>query len=132
MSENQFSISALENHPNHVRALGMISIEIGILEIRLGQMLGAIIGIDTDASLKSRLMSDEHAAYKLVGWNFASHDTVNHERKEFARGEASTNTIEGMFSILKRGLYGTYQRVSEDHLQRYLCEFDFRYSNRGA
>jgi transposase-like protein len=83
-----------------------------------------------NASLKSRLMSDENKAYKLVGWNFASHDTVNHEREEYARGEVSTNTIEGMFSILKRGLYGTYQRVSEDHLQRYLCEFDFRYSNR--
>lgn len=83
-----------------------------------------------NASLKSKLMSDEHAAYKLVGWNFASHETVNHERKEYARGDVSTNTIEGFFSILKRGLYGTYQRVSEDHLQRYLCEFDFRYSNR--
>ena len=46
------------------------------------------------------------------------------------RGEVSTNTVEGFFSILKRGVYGTYQHVSEAHLQRYLAEFDFRYSNR--
>jgi hypothetical protein len=55
---------------------------------------------------------------------------VNHSAGEYVRGEAHTNTVEGFFSILRRGLYGMYQHVSEAHLHRYLHEFDFRYSNR--
>jgi transposase-like protein len=82
----------------------------------------------------SRFMTDEHTLYRPVGWNFASHQTVNHSREEYARGKGddlvTTNTIEGFFSIFKRGLYGVYQHVSEAHLQRYLSEFDFRYSHR--
>jgi hypothetical protein len=74
--------------------------------------------------------------YLLEGWKagerFASHRTVNHAQEEYVRGDASTNTAEGYFSILKRGLYGIYQHVSEEHLHRYLAEFDFRYSNRIA
>jgi hypothetical protein len=50
---------------------------------------------------------------------------------EYVRGDVHTNTIEGFFSILKRGVYGTYQHVSEAHLQRYLSEFDFRYKQSG-
>jgi transposase-like protein len=83
-----------------------------------------------NVSKKSHLVTDEHQAYATVGWNFASHETVNHSLREYARGHVSTNTIEGFFSILKRGLFGTYQHVSEEHLQRYLNEFDFRYSHR--
>ena len=86
--------------------------------------------IAANASRTSRLMTDELAAYKFIGWNFADHQVVNHGRREYARGEANTNSVEGFFSILKRGLYGTYQHVSDTHLSRYLCEFDFRYSNR--
>jgi hypothetical protein len=56
--------------------------------------------------------------------------TVNHSVKEYVRDTAYTNTIEGYFSILKRGIYGLYQHVSEAHLGRYLAEFDFRYSYR--
>jgi hypothetical protein len=55
---------------------------------------------------------------------------VNHSAKEYVRGDAYTNTVEGYFSILKRGIYGVYQHVSEAHLKRYLAEFDFRYSYR--
>jgi hypothetical protein len=75
-------------------------------------------------------MTDEFMTYTGLGWNFASHQTVNHSQKEYVRGEAYTNTVEGYFSILKRGIYGVYQHVSEAHLHRYLNEFDFRYSNR--
>ena len=60
----------------------------------------------------------------------ALHGTVNHSAKEYVRGDVYTNTLEGYFSIVKRGIYGVYQHVSEAHLKRYLCEFDFRYSNR--
>jgi transposase-like protein len=82
------------------------------------------------ARVDSRFMTDESPIYTGVGWNFASHGTVVHSAKEYVRGEVYTNTIEGYFSILKRGIYGIYQHVSEAHLHRYLCEFDFRYSNR--
>jgi hypothetical protein len=66
----------------------------------------------------------------MVGEEFASHESVNHSIYEWARGSVSTNTIEGAFSIFKRGMRGVYQHCSEAHLQRYLAEFDFRYNNR--
>ena len=57
---------------------------------------------------------------------------VNHSIGEYVRGDIHTNTIEGYFSILKRGVYGTYHHVSQQHLKRYLAEFDFRYNEREA
>ncbi len=57
---------------------------------------------------------------------------VNHSIGEYVRGDAHTNTVEGYFSILKRGIVGTYHHVSAEHLKRYLAEFDFRYNNRTA
>ncbi len=86
----------------------------------------------TNADRKSVLMTDEHTVYPSVGANFADHYTVNHAKHEYARGTVSTNTIEGVFSIFKRGMVGTYQHCGEQHLHRYLAEFDFRYSNRAA
>lgn len=64
--------------------------------------------------------------------SFASHETVNHSKEKYVRGDAYTNTLEGYFSIFKRGMKGIYQHCDEQHLQRYLAEFDFRYSNRIA
>ena len=80
----------------------------------------------------SRIMTDTAAYYRnpLVG--FLGHETVNHEQDEYVRGEAYTNTLEGFFSIFKRGMRGVYQHCREKHLHRYLAEFDFRYSNRVA
>jgi transposase-like protein len=86
----------------------------------------------SNISLESRLMTDEHTIYTYVGHNFASHGTINHTNREYVRGDVHTNTVEGYFSILKRGIYGIYHYVSEAHLKRYLCEFDFRYNNRIA
>ena len=60
------------------------------------------------------------------------HQTVGHGAEEYARGLVSTNTVEGYFSIFKRGMKGVYQHCSEKHLHHYLAEFDFRYSNRSA
>jgi hypothetical protein len=60
----------------------------------------------------------------------ATHEIVNHAEDEYARGHVTTNSAEGYFSIFKRGLVGTYQHMSKQHLQRYLNEFDFRMSNR--
>ena len=93
-----------------------------------GDTLHAVL--DSHASPKSKFMTDEEASFTTIGWNFASHGTVKHTANEYVRGDAHTNTVEGFFSILKRGMYGVYQHVSEAHLHRYLAEFDFRYSNR--
>lgn len=78
----------------------------------------------------TKFKTDESSVYANAGWNFQSHGMVTHSAKEYVRGEDYTNTVEGFFSILKRGVYGIYQHVSEAHLQRYLTEFDFRYSYR--
>jgi hypothetical protein len=80
----------------------------------------------------SRFMTDEANVYMHPGTWFVDHQTVNHSAREYVRDDAFTNTVEGYFSILKRGIYGVYQHVSEAHLHRYLSEFDFRYSNRIA
>jgi transposase-like protein len=79
----------------------------------------------------SRLMTDERQWWNLPGREFAGgHQTINHRGHEFARGDVTTNTIEGVFSLLKRGIYGTFHNVSKHHLHRYLAEFDFRYNSR--
>jgi transposase-like protein len=80
----------------------------------------------------SALHTDTANVYTKVGKEFADHQTVNHREFEWGRGDAHTNTIEGFFSIFKRGMKGVYQHCSEKHLHRYLAEFDFRYSNRSA
>jgi transposase-like protein len=79
---------------------------------------------------ETALMTDEARQYLEVGAEFSSHESVNHSREEYVRGKAHTNTVEGYYSIFKRGMKGIYQHCSEKHLHRYLSEFDFRYSNR--
>jgi transposase-like protein len=76
--------------------------------------------------------TDEGAASKKLGRLFEKHDSVNHSLGEYVRGDVHTNTIEGYFSILKRGINGVYHHVSQQHLKRYLAEFDFRYNMRAA
>lgn len=88
--------------------------------------------IKEQISAKSHLRTDESAIYLEPGKGFASHETVNHSAKEYVRGDVYTNTVEGYFSILKRGIYGVYHHVSQEHLKRYLAEFDFRYNERVA
>jgi transposase-like protein len=83
-------------------------------------------------SREAKLNTDEHGSYREVGREFASHETVNHSKDEYVRGDAYTNTVEGFYSIFKRGMKGVYQHCAEKHLHRYLSEFDFRYSNRVA
>lgn len=79
---------------------------------------------------KSRLVTDEAHFYIRPGREFAGHETVNHRIGEYARGDVTTNTVEGFFSIFKRGMKGIYQHCGQQHLHRYLAEFDFRYSFR--
>ena len=81
-------------------------------------------------SKDAHMMTDDGGMYKNLAKDFASHESVNHSAKEYVRGNAHTNTIEGFFSIFKRGMYGVYQHVSSHHLERYTTEFDFRYNHR--
>ena len=81
-------------------------------------------------SRETALMTDESKLYTKVGAEFASHGTVTHSAEEYVRGTVHTNTIEGYFSVFKRGMKGIYQHCGEAHLHRYLSEFDFRYNHR--
>jgi transposase-like protein len=81
-------------------------------------------------SREARMMTDEHIMYKRIGREFAEHSSVMHYNKEYVRGDVTTNTVEGAFSIFKRGMRGVYQHCAEKHLHRYLAEFEFRYSHR--
>jgi len=92
----------------------------------LRPILNAQIAQDT------HLMTDEAGVYMPLGKAFKKHSAVNHGLGEYTRGNVTTNTVESSFAILKRGLYGTFHNVSEQHLQRYANEFDFRWNNRKA
>jgi transposase-like protein len=79
---------------------------------------------------ETHLMTDGERILRSLSPMFASHQTVSHERGEYVRGDVHSNTVEGYFSILKRGIIGTFHHVSPQHLQRYATEFDFRYNHR--
>ena len=81
---------------------------------------------------EARLMTDEAHHYKRVGRTFAEHGVVLHRADEYVRGDIYTNTVEGFFSIFKRGMRGVYQHCDKKHLHRYVAEFDFRYTYRAA
>jgi transposase-like protein len=87
---------------------------------------------------ETHLMTDEARRYQSIGKEFASHSVVDHSRKEYGYTDRqtgtkiNTNTVEGYYSIFKRGMKGVYQHCGEKHLHRYLAEFDFRYNNRSA
>ena len=79
----------------------------------------------------STLFTDELFQYRKVGKEFAGgHHSTKHSAREYVRGNVHSNTVEGFFSIMKRGLNGIYHNVSRKHLHRYLCEFEFRYNHR--
>ena len=102
--------------------------------IKVDKLDAATIGqiLRDNVSRQSRIHTDEAHHYRPPGADFAAHERVNHSAKEYARDDVTTNTVEGFFSIFKRGMTGVYQHCGEQHLQRYLDEFDFRFSNRAA
>jgi transposase-like protein len=128
--------------PHNKRGMGANKIPVFALVARGGEVrarvpekvtadtLGRMIGRHVNP-LHARLMTDESWAYTKVGRRFfGGHDTVNHSKREYARGDVTTNTVEGFFSLLKRGIYGTYHSVSRQHLHRYVAEFEYRYNTR--
>lgn len=116
---------ALVERGGKVRSHHLADISAKTLRPILDQQFG-------EFATKTKLMTDGEGQYRIIAPMFASHDVVNHGIGEYVRGEAHTNTIEGYFSILKRGVMGTYHHVSQQHLKRYLAEFDFRYNERSA
>jgi hypothetical protein len=79
---------------------------------------------------QAHLMTDDAGQYRILGPIYASHNTVAHSLKEYVRGDVHTNTIEGYFGLFKRGVAGAFHHISEQHLQRYMYEFDFRWNHR--
>ncbi len=88
--------------------------------------------IVNNVARQSQLHTDESRLYAGADGHTASHERVNHSKGEYARGDVTTNSVEGSFSIFKRGMKGIYQHCQEKHLHRYLSEFDFRYNARTA
>ena len=91
--------------------------------------------LEANIAREAWLLTDEATRYRALGFNFAAHGYVNHAKEEYVSREDSrvhTNTVEGFYSIFKRGMRGVYQHCASRHLHRYVGEFDFRYSNRAA
>ena len=88
--------------------------------------------IRANIAKETAIMTDEAGQYAHLADHFASHENVRHGAGEYGRGEVHTNTVEGFYSVFKRGMKGVYQHCSEKHLHRYAAEFDFRYNNRSA
>lgn len=79
----------------------------------------------------ARIITDDAALYKGLHKDFeGGHDTINHSAGKYVEGDITTNTVEGFFSILKRGMIGTFHAVSKKHLHRYVSEFEYRYNTR--
>jgi transposase-like protein len=98
-----------------------------------GTTLGTLLPIiRANIPRESAVHTDTASWYRGSLGEFADHQMVNHQIDEYVRGDVTTNTVEGFYSIFKRGMKGVYQHCSEKHLHRYLAEFDFRYSNRVA
>lgn len=93
-----------------------------------GKTIKAILRENVDK--EARIHTDEYASYRGLKYSGWKHETVCHDLYEFARGDVTTNNIEGFFGILKRGLNGIYHAVSKKHLHRYLSEFEYRFNNR--
>lgn len=95
-------------------------------------MDGIKAALKANVATEAKLMTDDARMYRKIARQYAEHKVVKHSAGEYVRGDAHTNTIEGVFSVFKRGMTGTYQHCGSQHLHRYLSEFDFRYNNRTA
>jgi transposase-like protein len=122
-------------HAHKMTVLGLVERNTGKCRmIYVEKAAGSLIQPIVLANLarEARLMTDEHTMYRRIGREFAEHGAVKHYDKEYVRGDVFTNTVEGCFSIFKRGMKGIYQHCAERHLHRYLAEYEFRYSYREA
>jgi hypothetical protein len=126
---------ALDSHKTPV--LGMVQrdgdVRLRMMERLTADRIGAVLAENAD--LTCRLITDEWAGYRRPGSAFAGgHEVVTHSAGEYVRPgtDIHSNTIEGVFSLIKRGVYGTFHSVSRKHLPNYLNEFEFRWNTRKA
>jgi transposase-like protein len=123
---------------NMNRVLSLVDRQTGELRsVVLGSVTtnAVSVAVASNVAPDTRLLTDSARAYRRIGAEMADHQTVNHSVNEYVRkGDVTvhTDTVEGTFSIFKRGMRGVYQHCATKHLPRYLAEFDFRYSNRIA
>ena len=127
------------NKRNHVRGASQKEAVVALVE-RGGQVRSFHVSDVNTKNLRpiltaqieqaTHLMTDKTWVFKSAGKHFETYSAVNHGIGEYVRGEVSTNTVESYFSILKRGVVGTFHHVSPQHLKRYVGEFDFRYNTR--
>ena len=114
-------VALVERGTGRVRAFPMVRVTAN----NLGKAIAA------NVKPNARLITDEASAYKIIAEDAGMrHETVQHGKDEYVRGDVYTNTVEGFFSLLKRGVNGVYHHVSRGHLARYCDEFAFRYENR--
>jgi transposase-like protein len=114
------AVVALVERGGRVRAMPMERVTVATL--------GAVISANVANS--TVIMTDELPAYKKATFGFTDHQTVSHGEKEYVRGNVHSNTVEGFFSLLKRGIIGVYHHVGKGHLSKYCDEFSFRYDAR--
>jgi len=130
-----------KNRPGTKRGRGTAKTPVVALISRDGDMFSRPVANVTAKELKdairkmisreSRILTDEYSAYKGIGDEFkGGHETVNHSAGEYARGDVHVNHAECYFSLLKRGVHGTFHHVSDEHLRRYCNEFSFRWNHR--
>jgi transposase-like protein len=115
------AVIALVERGGRVRAHHIPRVNANILKSAIRDM------VDPSA----RIMTDEFRSYRGIGGEFAGgHHTVTHSKGEYVRGDASTNQVESFFSLLKRGVMGSFHHISRKHLNRYCDEFAYRWSER--
>jgi transposase-like protein len=117
---NKTAVVALVERDGRVRS--------GVMHKVTGKNIKAVLNAHVEKS--TAIMTDSYQIYPITTKGFKSHESVNHKEREYVRGNVHTNTVEGYFSLLKRGVVGTFHHVSKKHLPLYLAEFDHRYSNR--
>lgn len=119
-TDNKIAVVALVERGGRVRAFPMEKVTASnIHEV-----------INTNVRSDARLITDESPLYPGIGKHMAGHDSVKHSINEYVRGDSHTNTVEGFFSLLKRGINGIYHHVGKGHVGRYVDEFSFRYDYR--
>jgi hypothetical protein len=119
--------AGFRRHRDNVKVLSLVE-RGGPIRSMVIDHRGVEIMVNQNVSRKSRLVTDKGRPYLLA--NVAKHESVNHSKYEWARGDVHTNTLEGFFSVFKRGFVGTYQHMDAKHFDRYLAEFDFRFNTR--
>lgn len=142
-TEEQQTVTTRSGRPFKSKRIGAVNKRAVLALVERGGTARTFHVATTDANSIDRIMrdnikrethihTDESRLYNFAPWTFAKHETIKHSADEYVRGDVTTNSVEGYFSIFKRGMKGVYQHCKEKHMHRYLAEFDFRYNTRTA